>query len=167
MFNFTCDEQHLSNATNNSNLGNEMASQPLISNTFLGGACVASANERPITNVSEPGLCKRVGQSWHSSLWLLQTSSCLMWRILGPIWACVRTVCAFQVQTSRACCLTCRESKSCDEQHPVWSNTFCSAPWCVARQRFYCRLHVLFLWAYFGRTPVGNLAFWVHLYHGL
>ena len=121
MFNFTCDEQHLSNATNNSNLGNEMASQPLISNTFLGGACVASANERPITNVSEPGLCKRVGQSWHSSFWLLQTSSCLMWRILGPIWACVRTVCAFQVQTSRACCL------SCKNQNPATSNILSGA----------------------------------------
>ena len=103
MFNFTCDEQHLSNAANNSHLGSQMASLPLASNTFQGGACVASANKRPITNVYEPGFCKRVAQSWHSSLWLLQMSSCLMGRSLGLVWACVRTACAFQVQTSRAC----------------------------------------------------------------
>ena len=85
MFNFTCDEQHLSYATNNSNLGSQMASLPLASNTFQGGAYVASANERPITDVSEAGLCKRVAQSWHSSLLLLQTSSCLMGKSLGLI----------------------------------------------------------------------------------
>ena len=64
MFNFTCHQQHLSDATKISILGNKMARKPLSSNTFLGGACVASANEQPITDVSV--------------FWLVQTSGLVM-----------------------------------------------------------------------------------------
>ena len=96
---------------------------------------LASANERPITDLLGSGFCKRAG-----------VVDCRSW--LG---LCLICYSALQVQTSRACCLTflrsvrCQKleagvlhSKSPRQQHPLLSNTFRSARWGVARQGFYC-----------------------------
>ena len=86
MFNFTCHQQHLSDATKISLLGYKMTKKPLSSNTFLGGACVASANEQPITDVSV--------------FWLVQTSGPVM---TYQVWASANEHTMLMLKDLRPC----------------------------------------------------------------